>query len=505
MKESRYRILCVDDEQSNLKLLDAILLPRGFEVVKASNGKEAMLIVLKEKIDLMLLDVMMPEMNGFEVCRTIRDVDEVRHIPVVLITALHDKMDRIKGIEAGADDFVSKPFDKDELLARVNMLLTMRNLNARLNTAYEGMKNITQHGRELLKHFDPLNFDLIFEIDRVVNKFLRIEEKDADKPQMIIVGAVIENYKMTWYVYEALSGRIEKRLIDIPYKDAANLPVNSKALFFNEDYMEQSGLMPVLEKIPGIVHPIENIVCYIGSDICFIALNYGRMVGSYDATVLDSFVFQTLLLKAISGQIKAVEDAFEYVVKALARASEANDEDTGNHILRVAENCVVLAEKLGCDNKFINEIRFQAIMHDVGKISIPSGILKKPGKLTEEEFEEMKKHPLYGAKILGDHPMLKMAKVIALTHHEKWDGSGYPYGFVEKMTPIEGRIMAIADIYDALRNARVYKPAFDHEKTCRIILEGDGRTMPSHFDPAVLKAFEECAPKFKEIYERLKD
>ena len=117
----------------------------------------------------------------------------------------------------------------------------------------------------------------------------------------------------------------------------------------------------------------------------------------------------------------------------------------------------------------------------------------------------MKNHTLYGAKILGDHPMLKMSKVIALTHHEKIDGSGYPYGLSGDQIPLEGRIMPVADIYDALRNARVYKPAFDHEKSYKIMTEGDGRTLPSHFDPAVLDAFKACAPRFMEIYEKLKD
>jgi HD-GYP domain-containing protein (c-di-GMP phosphodiesterase class II) len=113
----------------------------------------------------------------------------------------------------------------------------------------------------------------------------------------------------------------------------------------------------------------------------------------------------------------------------------------------------------------------------------------------------MQKHTLYGAKILGDHPRLRMAKNVALTHHEKWDGSGYPFGLKGEAIPLEGRIIGVADQYDALRSKRLYKPAFDHETTCKILLEGWERTSPSHFDPAVLRAFKAIAERFAEIYE----
>jgi len=194
----------------------------------------------------------------------------------------------------------------------------------------------------------------------------------------------------------------------------------------------------------------------------------------------------------------------EYIIFSLARAAEANDEDTGNHILRVGEYCSVLALELGLPAATVYALRLQATLHDVGKIHVSPAILKKNGSLTDEEWLEMKLHPRYGSKIIGDHPMLMLAKEIALAHHERWDGGGYPFGLKGDEIPLVARIMNIADQYDALRSKRVYKPAFDHAKTCSIILEGDGRTKPEHFDPEVLAAFKNTTAAFEQIYERLK-
>ncbi|OGU14064.1 MAG: hypothetical protein A2076_12050 [Geobacteraceae bacterium GWC2_53_11] len=322
-------ILCVDDEPGNLKLLERTLGTSGYEVIKAGDGREALDIIASRTVDLVLTDVMMPGIDGFETCRQIKGDERYRHIPVVMITALDSKTDRIRGIEAGADEFLAKPYDHGEVLARVKMLLRTKQLDEMLD-----------------------------------------------------------------------------------------------------------------------------------------------------------------------------DDAFAYTVHSLARASEANDEDTGDHILRVGEYCAIVAERLGLAEQWVQSIKLQATLHDVGKVHIPSYILKKPGELTPEEWIIMRLHTVMGAKIIGDHPKFSIAKQIALSHHERWDGSGYPFGFSGEQTPLEGRIMNIADQYDALRNARVYKPALDHATTVRIITGGDGRTMPQHFDPQVLKAFVATASLFEAVYEQ---
>ena len=321
------RILCVDDEDFNLDLLEALLKPHGYETMTALNGREALEVLASKPVDLVLLDINMPVMNGHELCKLLKADPQLSHIPVIMITSLDSKENKMKGMESGAEEFLSKPYDQTELLLRIgNMLRTAE---------FEG--------------------------------------------------------------------------------------------------------------------------------------------------------------------------AFDYLILALARAAEANDIDTGNHILRVAEYAALVSRELGQSERFIETIRNQATLHDVGKVHIPSHILKKPGRLTPEEMEEMKQHTVFGAIIIGDHPHLEFGRRIALCHHERWDGTGYPKGLKGEEIPLEARITAVCDCYDALRNSRVYKPNYDHEGACRIITQGDDRMKPEHFDPAVLAAFVKLQPEFDALYEQMRD
>jgi HD-GYP domain-containing protein (c-di-GMP phosphodiesterase class II) len=200
------------------------------------------------------------------------------------------------------------------------------------------------------------------------------------------------------------------------------------------------------------------------------------------------------------------EDAFMLSIRLLAKAAELYDEVTGNHIVRVNEYSYALATRLGRPRKWCDEIRYSAQLHDVGKISIDAAILKKKGKLTDGEWDEMRRHPVHGYEILRTSPRLGMAADIARGHHEKWDGSGYPAHLAGEDIPLSARIVALADVYDALRSTRPYKRGLTHEETCRIILDGDERIDPRrHFDPRILAVFAAGQDEMARIWSSLQD
>jgi response regulator RpfG family c-di-GMP phosphodiesterase len=495
-------ILCVDDGPLNLNLLEAMLSTRGYQVVSASNGPAALDKIKTERIDICLLDVMMPGMDGFEVCRRIKSDKDHSNIPVIMITALSDRENRIRGIEAGAEDFISKPFDTPEVLARIKMLLNVKGLNDRLNSAYNNLARLSTLGEQIINNFDPITFDFLEKIDSIVHQIIRRAFDETDSPHIVVIGMVDPAGTCQWLRYDSTGKDIKRSTIimNVDHKSAFSNSGNPVVAYYNEDDVNL-----VAPQLVGALKEnsisVSNMVRYSNDIFCLIALNYGREVTSHDATLISSVAMQSLFLQSLSSQVRDTESAFEYAVLALARASEANDEDTGDHILRVGDYCALLANQLKMPEKLVRVIRIQAALHDVGKIHVSPAILKKPDKLTDDEWREMKLHTVHGSKIIGGHRRMSTADKIALSHHERFDGSGYPYGLSGVQIPIEGRILNLADQYDALRNARCYKPAFDHETTFRIITEGDGRTLPQHFDPHVLDAFRKIHGHFADIFE----
>ncbi len=337
-------ILIVDDTPANIKILNDLLRDE-YKIIVATNGPDALEIVYsKDQPDLILLDIMMPNMDGYEVCHKLKQSPNTSNIPVLFVTAKDNVADETKGLEMGVEDYITKPF-----------------------------------------------------IPPIVKQRIR----------------------------------------------------NHMALHLHHVELEQ----------------------------------------------------------LVEERTKELRNGYIDMIQRLTLTSEYKDEETGAHIRRIGYYCKELSRQMGFNSEFIEAIYHASPMHDIGKVAIPDSILLKQGPLNQEEWETMKTHAEIGALILdgGKSPLIKMACEIAGCHHERWNGGGYPNGLKMDKIPITARIMTITDQYDALRSKRPYKPAFNHNKALEIITKGDGRTMPDHFDPDVLAAFNKIADIFEDIFETHND
>lgn len=342
------RILIVDDEPANLKLLDRMLRGQGYEtLVLVRDPREVIGEYQAARPDLILLDINMPHLDGYQVMEQLKVLNDPLLPPIVILTAQHSKDYLLRALAGGARDFVSKPFDRNELLMRVRNLLDAQ-----------------------LAH---------------------------------------------------------------------------RVLHDQKDVLEQM----VRERTEELHH-----------------------------TRLQ-------------------------VVQRLGMAAEYRDEETGNHILRMSHICALLAKEIGWDDTQCDLILNASPMHDIGKIGIPDTILLKPGRFEPEEWEIMKTHATIGARLLDgdDSELMCMARDIAYSHHEKWDGSGYPNGLSGEQIPMAGRIAALADVFDALTSERPYKKAWTVEASVELIRENSGK----HFDPLLVEIFQRELPRIVAIREQFSE
>jgi HD-GYP domain-containing protein (c-di-GMP phosphodiesterase class II) len=265
-------------------------------------------------------------------------------------------------------------------------------------------------------------------------------------------------------------------------------PGKTNPLAFSREQVNK--LVPVARVLSGYIERTDNLEQIAAQNVKLRQRN--RLLAEQRARVAELH--------------EETEDAFKLSISLLARAAEIYDEGTGNHIVRVNEFSRFLAERLGMPKDFCEQIHYSAQLHDVGKMVVDTSVLKKGGKLTAADRDEMNKHPVYGYQILSHSHRLKLAAEIALFHHEKWDGTGYPHGVQGEEIPTSARIVALADAYDALRAVRPYKTGFSHEKAVKIIVHGDERIDPSgHFDPQLVQVFSRNHRGMAKIWQKFTD
>ncbi len=386
------RILIADDDENGLLVLERSLRYHGYDVDTAINGEIALEQAEQHCPDLIITDIMMPKMDGFELCRHLKRDAQLKSIPVIFYTATYiDAESKALSHSLGVEHFIIKPLPHNELLELIDHTLE----------------------KKILNHLKQTDTDIDF--------------TDVSERHELI-----------------LTNKLTKR--------NEQLEVERQKLFKMNEALRNT--------------------------------------------------LETLDLAHQRIKIRYLE-----TIQRLTLASEYKDNETGAHIKRTSLYCKFIAEELGLDSTFIETIYYTAPMHDLGKVGIPDSILLKNGPLDKDEWEILMTHPKIGADILGgsDSSYLKMAEDIAYTHHETWDGTGYPRKLKGEEIPISGRIMILADQYDALRSKRPYKSALEHEQATKVLTEGDGRTSPQHFDPDILEIFKKNNQYFYDISISIKD
>lgn len=507
MTSTKYRILIISDKSVNINSLTSLLSHEKFQVINTDKVSEAMEILKKRNIDILITDTTIRDSDGYTFCKTIKEHSKYKKIPVLMLVNLTSPEERIKSFTMKADGVIFKPFNEREVQAIIENFAEIKRNNELLYSNMENIGTIIEHTEQAIEKFNPFQFDFYKNIDNLLSHLIRNISDVEDKPAIAIVGFSDNGKNWESYHYEYVFGELNRYKLNFDFSSFFQLPKENETFrfFLNRVDFERDENRKIEEKLNSFRILVRNMVGFLSHHLCLLALNYNRQVNEYDAKLLNILVNQCLFFRTIAKQIQRLEETSSYAIYSLARASEANDEDPKKHIFRIGEYAAFIAKKLGLDEKFKRRIKIQSALHDVGKIYIPSQILKKQAPLTEEEWNIVKKHPIFGAQIIGNHPLFSIAKNIALTHHERWDGTGYPKGLLKEEIPIEGRIVALADVYDTLRIDRPYRKGFDHKSVVEIMTKGDGRTMPSHFDPKILEIFRKNDFYFDEVFEKMKD
>lgn len=497
------RILVVDDSQVVLSLLVTWLAEAGYEAVTAATAAAALASAAASPPDLVILDLLLPDADGLSVCARLRRSEATARVPVVVMTSAAGGEARIASLDAGAEDFLAKPVVREELLARVRSLLRAKHLSDRLLVSYYELDRVGRFA-ETFASQRISDWSSLEVANSMARHLLGSEPRMPDHPRLAWAGQEMRNWILgsVWY-YDDEQWVQESAQVQVARLREALAPFERGDGQYLCKEPPPRSLCDLLGVPPRFA--ASNLVGLWRRSSVIFAASYPWEVGHYEVPLLRSLVRHWAVFERIRYEAGMAEQAFFATMEALALAAEFYDRGTASHIRRVSAYSRVLAEALGCEPQAVKWITTSALMHDVGKITVPVELLQKSEPLSDAEWRLLRRHTTSGAELLGALPPLETARNIALYHHENHDGSGYPHGLAGGDIPLEARIVRVADVYDALRSARPYKRAYSHAEAVAVVRHGDEKVTPGQFDPRVREAFLDLERESARIFAGIAD
>ncbi len=443
---SRPTVLVVDDSNLLRGILREELEAEGYAVQLAEDGLRGLEAARDLRPDVVLLDVALPGIDGYEVCRRLKGDAATSDIPVLILSAMNELKDKIAGFEAGADDYMTKPFFTKELLARMRTSLRAR----------ESLASSRRLGQSYLELLVGLGSAITspFKLDDEVEVILRQALFAVSAPRGSIL--LLDPERNDLEVKGSIGYNGSGPTVGDRHRISEKLP-----LLDSDPGQESLGIRMYEDPTaPRLFVPMVAKERLIGG----IDLDFGgvpRRLTATDQKLLYALASQAAIFIENARLERDVRSMFLNIIVSMAGAVDAKDAYTHGHSLRVARMSLIVGQEIGLAREAMEPLLLSAILHDVGKIAVPDEVLKKPGRLNREEFEIMKLHPEAGARMLQHIRALENVIPGILHHHEFWNGSGYPHGLAGEAIPLQGRIIHIADAFDAMTTDRVYRTKLD--------------------------------------------